>query len=69
MPLVHRKIFLHFSTRDVPRARAFYTGLGFTVNEPFREHWLAEAPSSRKRKITASCISTASLIRMDMVGI
>mgnify|MGYP000108331942 CR=1 FL=1 len=35
MPLVHRKIFLHFSTRDVPRARAFYTGLGFTVNEPF----------------------------------
>lgn len=30
---MNRKIILHFSTRDVRRARAFYTALGFTVNE------------------------------------
>ena len=28
-----RKIILHFSTKDVLGARAFYTALGFTVNE------------------------------------
>ncbi|MEO5912839.1 MAG: VOC family protein [Luteolibacter sp.] len=28
-----RQIILHFSTKDVPGARAFYTALGFTVNE------------------------------------
>lgn len=28
-----RAIFVHLSTKDVPRARAFYTALGFTVNE------------------------------------
>lgn len=30
---MNRTIILHFSTKDVPRARAFYTSLGFTVNE------------------------------------
>ena len=30
-----RKIILHFSTKDLQRARAFYTALGFTVNEQF----------------------------------
>ncbi|MDB6117618.1 MAG: Glyoxalase-like domain protein [Verrucomicrobiaceae bacterium] len=28
-----RKIIVHLSTKDVPGARAFYTALGFTVNE------------------------------------
>ncbi|HEY3855197.1 MAG TPA: glyoxalase/bleomycin resistance/extradiol dioxygenase family protein [Verrucomicrobiae bacterium] len=28
-----RKIVLHFSTKDVHRARAFYTALGFAVND------------------------------------
>jgi predicted lactoylglutathione lyase len=28
-----RAIFVHLSTKDVSRARAFYTALGFTVNE------------------------------------
>ncbi|CAN5586634.1 VOC family protein [soil metagenome] len=28
-----RKIIIHLSTNDVPGARAFYTALGFTVNE------------------------------------
>jgi predicted lactoylglutathione lyase len=28
-----RTIIIHLSTKDVPRARAFYTALGFTVNE------------------------------------
>jgi predicted lactoylglutathione lyase len=28
-----RAIVVHLSTKDVPRARAFYTALGFTVNE------------------------------------
>lgn len=28
-----RAIAVHLSTRDVPRARAFYTARGFTVNE------------------------------------
>jgi predicted lactoylglutathione lyase len=32
---MNRKIILHFSTKDVPRARAFYIALGFTVNEQF----------------------------------
>ncbi|WP_395749676.1 hypothetical protein [Prosthecobacter sp.] len=27
-----RAIVVHLSTKDVPRARAFYTALGFTVN-------------------------------------
>ena len=30
-----RKIVLHMSTKDVKRARAFYTALGFTVNAQF----------------------------------
>jgi predicted lactoylglutathione lyase len=30
-----RKIIIHLSTKDVRRARAFYTSLGFTVSEPF----------------------------------
>ena len=30
-----RKIIVHLSTKDVPRARAFYTALGFTENAPF----------------------------------
>ena len=30
---MNRKIILHFSTKDVPRARKFYTSLGFTVND------------------------------------
>ena len=30
---MNRDIILHFSTKDVLRARAFYTALGFTVNE------------------------------------
>ena len=33
---MNRKIILHFSTKDVAKARAFYTALGFTVNEGFR---------------------------------
>ena len=28
-----RAIIVHLSTKDVPRARAFYMALGFTVNE------------------------------------
>ncbi len=28
-----RKIIIHLSTKNVPAARAFYTALGFTVNE------------------------------------
>jgi predicted lactoylglutathione lyase len=28
-----RKIIIHLSTKNVPGARAFYTALGFTVNE------------------------------------
>ncbi len=28
-----RTIIIHLSTKDVPRARAFYIALGFTVNE------------------------------------
>lgn len=28
-----RAIFVHLATKDVSRARAFYTALGFTVNE------------------------------------
>lgn len=28
-----RAIFVHVSTKDLPRARAFYTALGFTINE------------------------------------
>jgi predicted lactoylglutathione lyase len=28
-----RTIIIHLSTKDVPRARAFYTALGFAVNE------------------------------------
>ena len=28
-----RKIIIHFATKDVPGVRAFYTALGFTVNE------------------------------------
>jgi len=31
---MNRTIISHFATKDVPRARAFYTALGFTVNEP-----------------------------------
>lgn len=30
-----RKVFIHLSTKDLPRARTFYTALGFTVNEQF----------------------------------
>jgi uncharacterized protein len=30
---MNRKIILHFSTKDASGARAFYTALGFTVNE------------------------------------
>jgi predicted lactoylglutathione lyase len=30
-----RQIFIHLSTKDVLRARAFYTALGFTVNDAF----------------------------------
>ncbi len=30
-----RQIFIHLSTKDVPRAQAFYTSLGFTRNESF----------------------------------
>ncbi len=30
-----RKIIVHLSTKDVPRARAFYTALGFTENATF----------------------------------
>ena len=30
---MNRNIILHFSTKDVSIARAFYTALGFTVNE------------------------------------
>lgn len=30
-----RKIILHFSTKDVSRARGFYTALGFSVDEAF----------------------------------
>jgi predicted lactoylglutathione lyase len=30
---MNRKIILHFSTKNVSRAQAFYTALGFTVNE------------------------------------
>lgn len=30
---MRRSIFVHLSTKDVPRARAFYTALGFTANE------------------------------------
>lgn len=30
-----RKIFIHLSTKDVDRGRAFYTALGFAVNEAF----------------------------------
>ncbi len=32
---MNRQIILHFATKDVPRAQAFYTALGFTVNEQF----------------------------------
>lgn len=36
---MNRKIILHFSTRDVTRARSFWTALRFTVNEAFsQEH-------------------------------
>lgn len=28
-----RSIFVHVSTKDMPRARAFYTALGFAANE------------------------------------
>jgi predicted lactoylglutathione lyase len=28
-----RKIFIHLATKDVPRAQAFYTALGFTRDE------------------------------------
>lgn len=30
-----RKIFVHLSTKDVSKAQAFYTALGFTRNEQF----------------------------------
>lgn len=30
-----RKIIVHLSTKDVPRAQSFYTALGFTLNEDF----------------------------------
>ena len=30
-----RQIFVHLSTKDVQRARAFYTALGFTANEAY----------------------------------
>lgn len=30
-----RKIVVHMSTKDVKRARTFYTALGFTVNDEF----------------------------------
>ena len=30
-----RKIVIHLSTKDVHRAQAFYSALGFTVNEAF----------------------------------
>ena len=30
-----RKIFIHLSTKDLTRAGAFYTALGFTVNDQF----------------------------------
>lgn len=30
-----RQIFIHLSTKNVPRARAFYTALGFTADEQF----------------------------------
>ncbi|MDB6069809.1 MAG: Glyoxalase-like domain protein [Verrucomicrobiales bacterium] len=32
---MNRKIILHFATKNVPGARAFWTALGFTVNEAF----------------------------------
>jgi predicted lactoylglutathione lyase len=30
---MNRQIFIHLSTKDVPRAQAFYTALGFTRDE------------------------------------
>lgn len=33
--IMSRKLVIHLSTKDVPRARAFYTALGLTVNEQF----------------------------------
>jgi len=32
---MNRIVFINLPTKDVPRARAFYTALGFTVNEQF----------------------------------
>jgi predicted lactoylglutathione lyase len=36
-----QSVFINLPVKDIPRSRAFYEGLGFTINEQFSDHTAA----------------------------